>query len=55
MVWFIEVRAIVHEILTIKISKDDDSAEMMNQQKPLFSNTNISKTVSHSIINNTIF
>ena len=44
MTRFIEVRATVHEILAIK-----------KRQNSSISNTNISKTLSQSIINNTIF
>ena len=54
MLWFIRVSATVHEILAVKISK-----KLLNQQKfkqnSSTSNTNFSETVSHSIINNTIF
>ena len=44
MIQFIGVRATVHEILAIK-----------KRQNSSISNTNISKTLSQSIINNTIF
>ena len=52
MIWFIGVWATVHEILVNKISKN-----MLTQKKKicLTSNPNISKIISHSIINNTIF
>ena len=54
MIWFIGVWPTVHEILAIRISKKDvDYAEIWWNFS--ISKTNISKTLSHSIINNNIF
>ena len=52
IIWFAGVWATAHEILAIKISK---MILCRNSKKiSSFSNPNISKTVSHRIINNTI-
>ena len=52
MTWFIRVRATVHEILAIKTSKRCWLSRKLTNFSD--SNLNISETVGHRIINNTI-
>ena len=58
MLWFIGVWATAHEILAIKISKKMLTQQKFNKilrLKKISENSEISETVSHSIMNNTIF